>query len=427
MRAGTRVRFGRDIAIETNITSKPTQRSSGVLLHPTSLPGGRLGPEAYRFVDWLQAAGQSWWQMLPLGPPDAFGSPYNTGSAFAATTTLVADPRAPVSDAERADFRRRQAFWLDDYVTAVGDDALDDQIRFEREWSALRSYALARGVRLIGDVPIFASWDGIDVRAHPELFLRDVVAGAPPDYYNATGQLWGSALYDWPALRRTGYRWWVERLRRALEHVDVVRIDHFRGFVASWAVPRRHRTAARGRWRRGPGAALFSALAAELGGLPVIAEDLGRITPPVTRLRERLGLPGMRVLQFGFRGRADSPHRLENHSERSVVYTGTHDNDTALGWWRSLSADERAETGLDPAEPHWSLVRLAYTSRAQLAIVPAQDVLGLGSEARMNTPGRAEGNWSWRLQAGQLDAKLARRLRAEAEAAGRAQAARRRR
>jgi 4-alpha-glucanotransferase len=402
-------------------------RASGVLLHPTSLPGGRLGPEAYRFVDWLQEAGQSWWQMLPLGPTDEFGSPYNTSSAFAATRSLLADPKAPVAEAELADFRHRQAFWLDDYVHATGDGALADQVRFEREWDALRAYARERGVGLIGDVPIFVSRDGIDVHAHPELFLRDVVAGAPPDYYNATGQLWGSALYDWPALRRTGYRWWVERLRRALEHVDVVRIDHFRGFVASWAVPRRNRTAANGRWRRGPGAALFRAIEAELGGLPVIAEDLGRITPAVTALRERLGLPGMRVLQFGFRGRADSPHRLENHARRSVVYTGTHDNDTATGWWRSLSPGEREATGLDPAEPHWSLLRLAFSSSAQLAIVPAQDLLGLGSEARMNTPGRAEGNWSWRLEPGQLTDAHAQRLRTETEAAGRAPAARRRR
>jgi 4-alpha-glucanotransferase len=394
-------------------------RSSGVLLHPTSLPAGRLGPDAYRFVDWLAAAGQSWWQVLPLGPPDDAGSPYNAVSAFAASPALLAEPHAAVTAEELAAFVGRQTYWLADYVRLGGGDALADQVRFEREWSALRNHARRRGVRLIGDIPIFVSRTSVDLRSRPELFLHDVVAGVPPDYFSATGQLWGSAIYDWRALRRSGYRWWIERFRRTFEQVDLVRIDHFRGFVASWAVPIRARTAVRGRWRRGPGAELFHAVEAELGPLAVIAEDLGIITPAVTRLRESLGFPGMRVLQFALGGRSRNPHRVENHAEWSVVYTGTHDNDTAVGWWRSLSEKERARSGLDPSEPHWSLIRLALSSRARLAIVPAQDVLGLGSEARMNTPGRTAGNWSWRLEPGQLTEELAARLREETRQAGR--------
>jgi 4-alpha-glucanotransferase len=395
-------------------------RSSGVLLHPTSLPGGRLGPEAYAFVDWLAAAGQSWWQMLPLGPPDSFGSPYNTLSAFAASPALLAAPAAHVGDAELEAFRAREAGWLDDYVRFAGDGAAADQARFAREWRALRAYAGERGIGLIGDVPIYVDRGSIDVRAHPELFRHDLVAGAPPDSFSRTGQLWGSAVYDWPALRRRGYGWWIERFRRTFELVDMARVDHFRAFVSSWVVPERNRTAARGRWRRGPGEALFRAAQARLGPLPLIAEDLGVITPPVHRLRERLGFPGMRIVQYAFGGKARGVHRLENHTELTVVYTGTHDNDTACGWWASLDAKRRAATGLDPAEPHWSLIRVAFSSRARLAIVPAQDVLGLGSEARMNTPGRAQGNWSWRLEPGQLTEELAARLRGETVAAGRA-------
>jgi 4-alpha-glucanotransferase len=395
------------------------QRSSGVLLHPTSLPGGRLGAEACRFVDWLAEAGQSWWQVLPLSPPDDHGSPYNSSSAFAASAALLADPGAPVSGEEIEAFRARHAYWIEDYASVAGPDAVADQVRFEREWTALREYAHARAVRVIGDVPIFVSRESIDVRMHPAFFLRGVVAGAPPDALSATGQLWGSALYDWPALRRTGYRWWIERFRRTFELVDMARIDHFRGFVASWAVPECDATAARGRWRRGPGAAVFRAVEAELGRLPLVAEDLGVITPPVERLRDELGLPGMRVLQFAFRGGSRNPHRPENHTELSVVFTGTHDNDTALGWWASLTDVQRAASGLDPREPNWSLIDRAFCSPAVLAIVPAQDLLGLGSEARMNTPGRAEGNWSWRLEPGQLNVELAARLRRETASAGR--------
>jgi 4-alpha-glucanotransferase len=398
-------------------------RSSGVLLHPTSLPGARLDGDAYRFVDWLASAGQSWWQVLPLGPPDAHRSPYNSASAFAASPALLARPRARVGRDEARAFREASRFWIEEWAGFAGAGALEDQVRFEREWRALRAYASSRGVRLIGDVPIFVSRWSVDVRAHPQLFLRGLVAGAPPDALSAAGQLWGSALYDWRALHARGYRWWIERFRRIFGLVDMARIDHFRGFVAFWAVPSTARTAARGHWRRGPGAALFRAVERELGRLPLIAEDLGVITGPVERLRDALGLPGMRVLQFAFGGGPRNPHRLERHVESAVVYTGTHDTDTALGWWRSLPDERRAATGLDPAEPHWSMIRLAYASPARLAIVPAQDVLGLGSEARMNTPGRPEGNWAWRLRRGQLTAELAARLRAEAEATGRASSA----
>ena len=390
-------------------------RSSGVLLHVTSLPGGRLGPPAYAFVDWLADAGQSWWQVLPLGPPDRSGSPYTSSSAFAGWPGLLAEPAAPVSDAEIALFRAAQAYWIDDWERLAGPGAVADQVRFEREWSALRRYASERGVRLIGDIPLYVGAGSADHRSHPELFQRGFVAGAPPDAMGSAGQLWGNPLYDWPELRRQGYRWWIERLRRAAELADVARIDHFRGFVAYWSIPARSRTARAGRWRRGPGAAVFEAARRELGEPVVIAENLGVITPPVERLRLALGFPGMAVLIFGFGGRRGNPHRPENHTERLVVYTGTHDTHTAAGWWSTLDARAQAATGLDPAEPHWSLIELALKSPAALAILPAQDILGLGDEARMNRPGTTDANWTWRLEDGQLTPALAARLRAATE------------
>jgi 4-alpha-glucanotransferase len=245
------------------------------------------------------------------------------------------------------------------------------------------------------------------------------VAGVPPDAFTADGQLWGNPLYDWRALRAQGFRWWVERFRRTFEFVDLTRLDHFRGFVAYWAVRADAATAKEGSWRRGPGKDLFEAARDAVGDLPLIAEDLGVITNAVERLRDELGLPGMHVLQWAFTEDTRSPHRLENHRENGVVYTGTHDNDTAVGWWGKLSRAERAATGLDPADPGWSLIRLAYSSRAALAIVPLQDVLRLGSEARMNTPGSGSGNWRWRLDAGDLTSASATGLRAAASAEGR--------
>jgi 4-alpha-glucanotransferase len=395
------------------------RRSSGILLHPTSLPGGRLGKEAYAFVDWLAAAGQSWWQVLPLGPPDDVGSPYKSPSAFAGWPGLLAEPDAPVSLNEIADFGDREAFWIADWAEFAGADAVADQVRFEHEWRALRGYAAERGVGLIGDLPIYVAPGSADHLSHPHLFQEGVVAGVPPDEYTEEGQLWGNPLYDWRVLRAQGFRWWIERFRRTFELVDLTRVDHFRGFVSYWAVSADAETAKAGRWRRGPGLALFDAVRDELGDLPLIAEDLGVITKAVERLRDELGLPGMHVMQWAFTEDPKSPHRIENHRANGAVYSGTHDNDTALGWWRSLSAEERKATGLDTTDPAWSLIRLAYSSPASLAIVPAQDVLALGSEARMNTPGRKSGNWGWRLEPGQLTAELAARLRAAASSQGR--------
>jgi 4-alpha-glucanotransferase len=399
-------------------------RTSGVQLHPTSLPNGRLGPEAYAFVDWLADAGQTWWQMLPLGPPDKYGSPYKSASAFAASPLLLASPGARVSQSEVLDFLDREGWWAADWDRLGPRDALLDQVRFEREWSDLRTYCSDRGVRLMGDIAIYVAPGSVDQRAHPELFQDGLQAGVPPDAFTDLGQLWGNPLYDWPALQRRGYRWWVERFRRTFELFDLARIDHFRGFVAYWAVPADASDARGGQWKRGPGRAVFDAALRSLDSLPLVAEDLGVITPAVTRLRQSLGLPGMRVLQFGFdpddpRG----PHRPENHTEDSVVYTGTHDSDTARGWYESLPLAQRAAVDAaladGSAEPWWGLIELAWSSPARMAMCQAQDVLGLRSEARMNMPGTKGGSWKWQLQHGALTADMAKRLRALTEAAGR--------
>jgi 4-alpha-glucanotransferase len=376
------------------------QRSSGVVLHPTSLPSGRLDADAYAFVDWLAAAGQSWWQVLPLGPPDEVGSP---SSAFAAWEGFLAQPDAPVAARERTAFRRANGFWIEDWADAGG--SVDDQVRFDREWSALRTYAAGLGVRLIGDVPIYVAQGSVDHRAHPGLFLPGLVAGAPPDKLGPLGQHWGNPLFDWDAVARDGYRWWIERLRRTLALFDLTRVDHFRGFAEFWAIPEGARDARSGRWLPGPGAAVFEAAEAELGPLPVIAEDLGLITPDVVALRDRLGFPGMVVLLWAFQGAASNPHRFENHREQQVIYTTTHDTDTLRGHFA------RRRT--------WRLIEMALSSRAALAMIPLQDVLELGSEARMNTPGQLHGNWTWRLAPGQLTDERAARLRAATRAAGR--------
>jgi 4-alpha-glucanotransferase len=413
----------------TERTNHLSGRSSGVQLHLTSLPGGRLGPEARRFVDWLAEAGQSWWQMLPLGPPDRYGSPYKASSAFAAWHGFLEKPDAEVTPEEIDAFRTRHEFWAPSLPARM----LPDQVRFEREWGALRAYAAARGIGLIGDVPIYVAPGGYDQKHWPELFLDGVVAGVPPDAFTAAGQRWGNPIYDWPAMQRRGYRWWVARFERVFELYDIARLDHFRAFVAYWAVPAGDRDARGGTWRRGPGRAPFLAGRSTLGALPFIAEDLGVITPPVTRLRRELGYPGMVVLQFAFdpddpRG----PHRLENHREDVVAYTGTHDTDTLAGWWDTLEAPRRAEAesalraaGLadddvdDSDSVVWGLIRLWMRSPAPLVMLQVQDVLGLGSEARMNLPGTAGGAWKFALQKGQLKARHARRLRAATEEAGR--------
>lgn len=408
-------------------------RSSGVLLHLTSLPGAKLGANARRFVDWLAAAGQSWWQVLPLGPPDEHGSPYASASAFAGWEGFLSAPRARVTRAERQELRVRHAYWLDDWACYAGGNALDDQVRFEREWQDVRRYASSRGVRVIGDLPLYVAARSADVVSHPDLFDFEHITGAPPDYFTETGQLWGNPCFDWRAHRAEGYRWWIERLRRALDLADVVRLDHFRGFVAYWAVPADARRAAEGTWRRGPGLDFFAAVEAELGRLQVIAEDLGVVTPPVDRLRDLLGAPGMRVLQFGFESRR-SRNALSRHPEHCVAYTGTHDNDPLAAWWDSASAPVRArvaeqlaEAGIDASPPHWALVELAFTSRARIAVAQLQDVLGLGPDARMNRPGSVACNWSWRLEPGQLTDETASRLRLVTARTGRLPRARARR
>jgi 4-alpha-glucanotransferase len=433
--AGTRV-FLSDLAsgkrgcegcLTENARVVNIERSSGVQLHPTSLPAGRLGDDAYRFVDWLAAAGQSWWQMLPVGPPDKHGSPYKAKSAFAAWEGLLADPSAPVSDDELEAFRARNRYWVRSWEDVAGVEGVRHQVRFEREWSALRAYALEHGVRLIGDVPIYVAPGGADHRAWPELFRSAEQSGCPPDAFTEEGQLWGNPIYDWPAIQRRGYRWWIERFRRTFDLFDLVRVDHFRGFVAYWVVDARADTAKGGAWRRGPGAAVFRAVERELGALAVIAEDLGDITPAVTRVRRELGFPGMGVLQFGFgEGDEGGPHHPSNWGEDQVVYTGTHDNDTLGGWWASADTGTRDRAlaaaraaGVEERDPVWAMIALAFSASSALAMIQAQDVLGLGSEARMNLPGTKGSSWKWRLQPGQLTGEHAERLREVTEAAGR--------
>lgn len=408
----------------------PPPRASGVLLHPTSLPAGRLGGEAHAFVDWLARAGQRFWQILPLAPPDGYGSPYASPSAFAGSPLLLADPDAPVAPSEARAFRRRHAYWIDDWTDWTGDSgSLADQVRFEREWLALRRHANRRGVRIIGDLPIYVARESADVAAHPELFDCGRAAGVPPDLFTRTGQLWGNPTYRWGQLRRTGYRWWIERFRRTMQLVDATRLDHFRGFVAHWAVPQGARTAQHGRWYRSPGAELFAAVAAELGPPPLIAEDLGVITPPVHRLREAVDALGMHVLEFGFGSVRDS-HHPRNHRELSVVYTGTHDHAPIAGWWKATRRGERAlvarelqRAGIEETDPSWAMIELAFSSPARVAIVQLQDALGLCDEARMNTPGSLGGNWTWQLERGALTDDLADRLRAVAAGRGRCEPA----
>jgi 4-alpha-glucanotransferase len=370
--------------------------------------------------------------VLPLAPPDRYHSPYKAASAFAAWRELLSAPRARVSTAEMLEFREREAYWIGDWARLARgsrSDLIADQVRFEREWGRLRRYAEDRSVRLMGDVAIYVAPGSVDHRAHPELFRRGFVAGAPPDAFSALGQLWGNPIYDWSALRERGYRWWLERLRRNLAMFDVVRLGHFRGFVAFWAVPAGAADARSGRWRRGPGLELFTACQRELGeDLPLVAEDLGVITRPVEALRDRLRLPGMLVLQFGFGPGAArfSPHAPANHLRDRVVYTGTHDHDTAAGWYAGLPPATRARVeaacvraGVTDPEPWWRLVRLCLASPAAVSIVQAQDLLGLGAGARMNNPARHGGNWRWRLSPSALTPELAARLREATAAAGR--------
>jgi 4-alpha-glucanotransferase len=371
----------------------------------------------------------------------------------------------PAQQGEFARFAQEQAFWLDDYalfmsllevhegaewpawepgIAARRPDALAawrqrlaTPIRFQvfvqylffRQWTALKRQASERGIRIMGDMPIYISHNSADCWAHRDLFTLDAagnathVAGVPPDYFSKTGQRWGNPLYRWDVLADTGYAWWVERLRHALAQVDVLRLDHFRGFAAYWAIPANLPTAVGGRWRRGPGAELFKALQAAIGPLPLIAEDLGKLNRNVITLRDRFGFPGMKVLQFAFGGDAGNPFLPHNYRPNFVVYTGTHDNDTTVGWLTAASTVERQHfqhyAPSDGSESVWDMIRLAYASVADLAVIPMQDLLALGTAARMNFPGKPEGNWGWRFAGPLPNAPLADRLATLAECYGR--------
>ena len=497
-----------------------TWRNSGVLLHPTSLPGpygiGEIGPEAYHFADVLNEMGQGLWQMLPLGPTSYGDSPYQSPSTFAGNHMLLsfdllvkdgllsADKLAelPAFPADRvdygwvipermkilhsvcrtfsrrasdalkkrfADFCKHNAYWLDDYAlfmaikeahgngpfvewpeelitrqekalskareqykTAIRDVTLL-QFLFHDQWVRLRKYCAKKGIQIIGDIPIFVAHDSADVWAHPELFCVDaqtgrlqVQAGVPPDYFSATGQLWGNPLYRWDVHQQTGYAWWMQRLHKVFEMVDIVRIDHFRGFEAYWEVPANAETAINGRWVKGPNHDLFAVLKEHMGQLSIIAEDLGVITPEVERLRDDFEFPGMRILQFAF-GNDDKADefRPHNYKPNCVAYTGTHDNDTTVGWFRSEPGPNSTRTAQDIAKERatvlaylrtggeqieWDMIALAFRSNANTAVAPLQDIIGLGSEARMNTPGKAGGNWQWRFNWEMLSTEKRKRL-----------------
>lgn len=455
-----------------------SSRRAGVLCHITSLPGpgptGTLGASAIDFLDFMTLAGLSVWQMLPLNPPDAHGSPYHSESLFALNTALRGpglelarhtrlSPYAPARSDAFDQFCEEQSHWLADfcrYSVASGlygsdwsrwPDALRthdldalhqfdrqhraqleqlsfDQFVVDHGFVALRSAAHARGIALFGDMPLYPAFDSADVWAHQDLFLLDdaqrprCVAGVPPDYFSKTGQLWGNPVYDWGRMAQTGFAWWIERMTAQLRLFDIVRIDHFRGLEAYWAVPSDASSAIAGAWQPGPGRALLRAFAQRFDPLPVVAEDLGVITPQVNALRDEFLLPGMRVAQFAFSGDPDNPHRPENYVANTVAYTGTHDNDTTLGWYRSLDERTRLEVdrlaGIDESMP-WALIHVVLHSLANLAIVPMQDFLSLDGRHRMNTPGEAEGNWHWRFERDGLSTELAARIRAMLVASGR--------
>ncbi|MFZ0105548.1 MAG: 4-alpha-glucanotransferase, partial [Thiobacillus sp.] len=407
----------------------------------------------------LQAAGVGVWQMLPLGRPLAGRSPYQCASAFAVDPALFPDLISVAVDTlQLRAWRAAQQHWIEDYAlfmaikaeqhgaawtdwpaelrrhdpeplhrfaaehAAAIEALVVEQYQAYSYWQSLHAGAAARGIRLFGDMPIFVAHDSADVWAHPEYFLLDddghpsVVAGVPPDYFSATGQRWGNPHYNWEAMNDGGFDWWRARLRNHFEWFDLVRIDHFRGLVAVWVIPASDDTAVNGHWQPVPGAALLQALLDEMGSIPLVAEDLGVITPEVTALRRQFELPGMAVLQFAFDAHADNPHKPENVEADTVYYTGTHDNDTTVGWFAALPAEVRQQVmqqlGVDdPARVAETMQDIVLYSRAALAVLPLQDVLEFGSEARMNTPGTAYGNWSWRFQWDDLPADLAPRLR----------------
>jgi 4-alpha-glucanotransferase len=488
-----------------------------------------LGPEAFRFADFLHSSGQSLWQVLPLGPTGYGDSPYACFSAFAGNTLLISPERlaedglldqgdlasAPAfEDEERIDFQaanelknrllgkafarfrhttgntlriafesfcQHYASWLDDYALfralkdAHGGVAWNEwepelvrrderaiararvelreqieaqkfyQFLFFKQWHALKAYANERGIKLIGDIPIFVAQDSADVWTNPEEFKLDergvpvVVAGVPPDYFSSTGQLWGNPLYNWERMRANGFSWWIARVAATLKTVDILRIDHFRGFAACWEIPGGDKTAERGRWVEAPGRELFTAIREALGKLPIIAEDLGVITPDVEALRDDFGFPGMRILQFAFGGDPHNHDLPHNYHRNVVVYTGTHDNDTTIGWFESEAGAgstrdaaqierERAfclkYLQADGREIHWDFIRAVLASVADTSLIPLQDILGLGAKARMNLPNSTSGNWAWRYKSGALTADATARLKELTELYGRKQKAR---
>ena len=485
------------------------ERSSGILFHPTSLPGkygiGTLGKEAYAFIDFLKKSKQKLWQIFPLGPTGYGDSPYQSFSSFAGNPYLIDfdllieahllseedlrdiffgdneeyidygaiyNQKYPLlrkayenfkssDNNEMKDslenFKRENSSWLNDYSLYISlknhfnglpwnewaqdiknredgamhhyrNELADDieyhnfiQFLFFKQWGDVKRYANENGIKIIGDIPIFVAADSSDAWANPEIFLFDKerkpvkVAGVPPDYFSATGQLWGNPLYNWEKLKETNYSWWVERVRANLATCDIIRIDHFRGFEAYWAVPYGDDTAINGQWEPGPGIDLFNAIKSQLGELPIIAEDLGLMTQGVIDLREATGFPGMKILGFAFDSGEENDYLPHTYTRNCVVYTGTHDNDTLVGWFQKAKEEDRqfARDYLNSKadeEIHWDAIRGAWSSVACMAISPVQDFLGLGSEARINTPGVASGNWQWRLKQGVLTNELAERI-----------------
>lgn len=443
------------------------QRRAGVLLHPTSLPSGKIDADVERWLDFMQQSELSVWQVLPLVIPDETGSPYQSCSAFASNPGLLGDQvEDPGTAAERAAFYSRQGEWLPDYARFMVlrnlfpgqawfdwpedfrdrnprvleafdqqyaeqlDTVMLEQFQLEQRWQEVRRAAAARDILIFGDVPIFVALDSADVWANRSEFLLDdtghpsFVAGVPPDYFSETGQRWGNPHYDWKAMQNNDFRWWRARLQRKLDWFDIVRIDHFRGLDACWMIPAENDTAVQGSWEQVPGAELLSALRRSFPDLPIVAEDLGVITPEVTELRKRFDLPGMAVVQFAFDASEENPHKPVNITEDQVAYTGTHDNNTTRGWYESLDPDTQAFVrytlqGDDGEDIVQLMVRRVLETRANLAVLPLQDILGLGSEARMNTPGVCEGNWGWRFEWSQLADSSLQQLRNLIEQTGR--------
>ncbi len=447
------------------------RRRAGVLLHPTSLPSGKLDDDALRWLDFLAGSGLSVWQMLPLTIPDQTHSPYQSPSAFAANPGLLDNPAlaTPIDDQDAyRHYCAQQRHWLEDFALFESLKAQFDQqpwthwpaayrdrepgalekarqshkhqidairrqqFRLHERWLQIREYAAERDIHLFGDMPIFIAHDSADVWTHRPYFLLDergeptVVAGVPPDYFSETGQRWGNPQYNWQAMQADGFSWWMARMRHHLDWFDIVRIDHFRGLEAVWTIPASCETAVDGYWEKVPGATLLETLREQMGELPIVAEDLGVITPEVVELRKRFKLPGMAVLQFAFDAFEDNPHKPKNIQPDTVVYTGTHDNDTTLGWFRGLKPDEQSwvleQLGASPEQAPdiaWLLIETAFSCAANLAIVPLQDYLGLGSEARMNLPGHANGNWQWRFDWDQIADDLGIEIHRRVESARR--------